>query len=156
MKSKQERFGLLKQIIRENVVSKQEQLLALLAENGVRIAQATLSRDLKEINAGIRYDKALGAVYYLNDEAPPQQIDNVKLHGALLSIEFSNQMAVIRTIAGFANSAAAIIDQLKITNIMGTIAGDDTVLIILRENYVKDEILSQLNKVFPAVYSVLK
>jgi transcriptional regulator of arginine metabolism len=74
----------------------------------------------------------------------------------ILSIEFSTSLAVIRTRPGYANMVGAIIDASHPETVMGTIAGDDTVLVVLRETYSRIEVIASLSAVLPGIEFMVK
>jgi transcriptional regulator of arginine metabolism len=122
-------------LAREKVYS-QEQLAGLLRQYGLAVAQATLSRDLDELGV-VRLRAADGAlVYALPAEGDPAAVaPRLARHlGELLtSAQASANLVVLRTPAGAAQFVASLIDQVAWHSILGTVAGDDTVLVIARD-----------------------
>ena len=152
MKTKTDRLNQIKRIILENKISNQDELLISLRESGFEVTQATLSRDLKEIRVGKIADATKGNIYVLNErltqrstpgDAPSMPFNSV------LSIVFSYHLCVIRTFSPFASTVAKYIDNSRLQEIAGTIAGDDTLLVIPREGYSKKEVLKALASVIP-------
>jgi len=131
-------------------VRSQEELAALLADRGVRVAQATLSRDLEEMGA-VRLRAPSGALFYALPAGPgspgarPGGVGAVETGGAftatlprvaaelLVSAEASANLVVLRTPAGGAQLLASALDHAGWPTILGTVAGDDTVLVITRD-----------------------
>ena len=74
----------------------------------------------------------------------------------VLSIEFSGSLAVIKTRPGFANVVGAILDASHVAALMGTIAGDDTVLLVLRDAYTRADVLDSLSQVLPGIVRLVK
>lgn len=144
MRSTQDRKKTLQQIIRSQRVFSQEELQLKLREHGIETTQATLSRDLKALHIV----KVPGEGYRLpsGNAAYPESTGQ-----GILSIEFSGQSAVIKTLPGFAPATAAHIDRKPIAPIMGTLAGDDTVLLILRQGYSTADTLEALELHFPQI-----
>lgn len=147
-----ERLKAIKQIIRNNRVSSQEQLLEWLTEKGLQVTQATLSRDLKFLKVGKVPDTA-GGFYYKLPEAESMKETRAGFYRDLergcISISFSGNLAVLHTMPGHANSAAFALDNLELPEITGTIAGDDTILIILHEGAAKNEFACTLQQIIP-------
>jgi transcriptional regulator of arginine metabolism len=116
-------------------VRSQEELADRLAQRGLRVAQATLSRDLDELGA-VRLRGADGSlVYALTRSAAdpgPGRLDRVAGE-LLLSAEASANLVVLRTPAGAAQFLASVIDHASWPAVLGTVAGDDTVLVISRD-----------------------
>ena len=152
MKTRTQRLLAIRRIIEKEAISNQEELLEKLDKAGFELTQATLSRDLKFLQAGKRPDREKGYVYSLpgNDtEATPRIRErNFPLNG-FLSIDFAWNMAVIRTKPGYANSIAAAIDGLNAFEILGTVAGDDTILLIPREGVKREDVINVLAVILP-------
>jgi len=151
MKKKDERLHLIRELIKKYNISKQEDLLSKLSERGFDIAQATLSRDLKEINAAIKHDKEYGSIYFIPENKNTDNFNEIKLVDVVRSIEFTKNFVVMKVVSGFANSVAAIIDSKNVEELMGTIAGDDTLLLILRDENSQDKIIDKLELLFPKI-----
>lgn len=128
MSSKLVRQNKIKRILSDRIISNQEQILKLLINEGVTITQATLSRDFADLGV-IRTFTNLGVQYVLSSTDYGKEI--AKLVGLeILNIANNENMIVLRTLAGRAQGVAHYIDRLNREEIMGTIGGDDTVLII--------------------------
>ncbi len=150
--SKIERHLEIRNIIKENKVGSQEELMELLQLRGFKFTQATLSRDLKYLKAGKKSDAEKGMVYFLPDNEKFVSSDparEVVSESGFISIEFTGNMAVIKTLPGFASSFAYKIDALNAYEILGTVAGDDTILVIGREGVHRQNILLSLRPVLP-------
>ena len=134
MNFKEERHQEIVEIIQNQKISRQEDLLDKLIIQGFTLTQATLSRDLKELKIGRVPDSKHGNVFFIST------LDNNhnELHG-ISSIEYVGGMVLIKSIAGYANSIAATIDSTNIQTIAGTIAGNDTTLVILKSGVSFEE-----------------
>jgi len=147
-----DRLKAIKHIIKENRIGSQEHLLERLVEEGFQVTQATLSRDLKFLKVGKVPDTA-GGFYYKLPAAESMKETTAGFHHDLqrgcISIGFSGGLAVMHTMPGHANSAAFALDNLEFTEILGTIAGDDTILLILKENAEKEALASSLRGIIP-------
>lgn len=149
MNNKADRQKIIREIIIKNKISRQEDLLLLLVNRGFDLTQATLSRDLQELKIGKIHDAHYGSIYFIpNDE------NEQPLRGSL-SIEFSANLAVLKTEGGFANSVAVRIDNTKIDEVIGTIAGNDTIIIVFKDNVPKESYLEVLTKHFPDINQLI-
>ncbi len=140
-------------IINENRISSQEELLSLLKEQGIITTQATLSRDLKALKVAKQPDHEGGYIYVMpeiTEEEVDLSLNEFPLSG-FISIDFSGNMAVVKTRPGFANGLASVIDSYDPDEILGTIAGDDTILIIIREGVERIELLESLAQILPKI-----
>ena len=154
MKLRSKRLQEIRKIIRSSAISSQDDLLQKLERKGYQYTQATLSRDLKFLKVGKRHDDKGNAVYFLPDEArvaEKESTEDKNYHVAFKSIEFSKNLAVLRTSPGFASGIAYAIDELDAYEILGTIAGDDTILVITRDGVKKSDVLSKLSFVIPDI-----
>jgi transcriptional regulator of arginine metabolism len=152
MKNKRNRLQIISEILRSSVVGSQEELLKILSDKNCEVTQATLSRDLKLLKVA-KTPLSNGAYKYIlppvNKPKPVEGTYNSFLsHGAVLSLEFSGVLAVVKTKPGYASAIAWDIDNKATEQVLGTIAGDDTILVIPREGVTRDEILSMLNITF--------
>ncbi|MFC2081315.1 arginine repressor, partial [Bacteroidota bacterium] len=116
------------------------------------LTQATLSRDLKFLQAGKRPDKERGYVYTLPGSTvranPPRVEGTFPLNG-FISIDFAWNMALIKTLPGYAGSIASAIDALEAYEILGTVAGDDNILLIPREEIPREDVINALAVLLP-------
>ncbi len=151
MKNKTDRLLAIRDIITTQAVASQEDLLSLLVERGFNTTQATLSRDLKFLKASKVVDPNRGYIYVFPDKRilPPEEIAGNFAAQGFISIEFANHLGVARTQPGYASSIAAMIDRADPYEIMGTIAGDDTILIIPREDISEQDIINTLVLIIP-------
>ena len=128
---KRDRHTAILDLIRTRRVRSQEELRRLLARQGVRVTQATLSRDLRELRV-VKVPDAEGDSYY----APPSEaaipaLDHLLPH-LLVAIDGVQNLVVVRTLRGGAQPVAEAIDWEEWPEVVGTLAGDDTILVILR------------------------
>lgn len=154
-----DRLAVIKKIINDKVIRNQEELQAELKACGSDVTQATLSRDLRELGILKVHDSVLGYCYRLPDSGKTQQIisRNSKFTvETIKSVEFSGMNAVIKTYPGFAAAVASVIDENVSVGIMGTLAGDDTVLLILRENADRNYVMAAISRFIPGFESKLK
>jgi transcriptional regulator of arginine metabolism len=154
MSAKTKRLLAIRKIIGTTKVSTQEELLTILADKGFALTQATLSRDLKFLKVGKVSDPQKGYVYFLPEGSESVQIklpsakDNFPVNG-FISLKFSKGLGVMRTKSGYASSIASHIDSNAPYEILGTIAGDDTILIIPIEDAMPQDIKNALILIMP-------
>lgn len=154
MGTKNLRLKEIKDIISNRKIGKQEELLNILHRRGYNITQATLSRDLSQLNVARKNTTDHGSVYFISDDNPFNMEGSEILYGAR-SLRFSGNQGVLRTLPGYANSVGALIDAKGYNSLLGTVAGNDTVLLILDENSDRDEFVSELSSSFSNVSSIL-
>lgn len=142
--TKAARHALIVSLLQRGAVHSQGELAALLADEGVHVTQATLSRDLVELRA-VRIRTASGALVYAvpgeGGDRTPTTTDTEQLAvrlarlcaELLVSAEASGNLVVLRTPPGAAQFLASAIDHSVMPSVLGTIAGDDTVLVIARD-----------------------
>lgn len=142
-KAKEQRQELIRELTNNHSFGNQEELLSLLLERGFEITQATLSRDIKELKIVKSTDRQGNYIYTHLDQKYTEPASNYLPKGSI-ALEFSNNFGVIKTSPGYAAAIALDIDNLKSEAILGTIAGDDTILLIPREGYGKETIINAL------------
>jgi transcriptional regulator of arginine metabolism len=162
LKSKVERFELIRKIISTEVVSNQDDLQSRLLSMGMDVTQATLSRDLKTLQVIKVSDAKLGYAYRLpssdlshQEEGEAGSLRMNFLADGVLGIEFSGNLGVIRTLPGFASSTALAIDESGCREVLGTIAGDDTILVVIRDGYGRNDVISALVALMPRLENKL-
>ena len=128
----------LLQIISEEAIETQEQLLQRLNELGIHSTQATISRDIKELRI-VKELTSLGTYRYCVPEkdAPPAISDRLNniFRECVISVDYAENLVVIHTLPGMANAAASALDAMRSGAVLGTLAGDDTVVIVMREGH---------------------
>lgn len=128
MSAKLKRLNRIKEILNSKNISSHEGLVNILGDEGIQVTQATLSRDFAELGV-IRTITEQGPRYILDAHESGKQI--AKLIGfEILSVEHNESMVLIRTLSGRAQGIAHFIDRLNSPEILGTVGGDDTVLVI--------------------------
>lgn len=141
-------------ILKKTRVSSQVQLSELLLDEGIDITQATLSRDLDELGAKkVRPDggRAFYAVGYQepavsNELSGPREKLRRMLEELLVSVDHSANIAVLRTPPGAAQYLASFIDRVSMREVVGTIAGDDTVFVLARAPLTGEELAEQFRR----------
>ncbi len=160
MKVKNSRLDAIRLILSTQEIGSQEELLNELAKEGFKLTQATLSRDLHQLRVvksiasegRYRYILTKQQQYRHNDGGedvrpvtPGQQANG------FVSIKFSGNIAVIRTKPSYAATLAYNIDNSNFPEILGTIAGDDTVMIVIAENVSRGMVLRALRNIIPDI-----
>ena len=131
--NKHARLTAIREIVREGRYASQEELREALAERGFDVTQATLSRDIRELRLLKVPDAEGGSAYMLPPEAWDQTPKLERLLAALfVGAEGTGNLLVLKTLAGGAQPVAVAIDWEEWPEVLGTIAGDDTILLILR------------------------
>jgi transcriptional regulator of arginine metabolism len=139
----------IREIISSKSILSQEDLQLELKALGYIVTQATLSRDLKQLRVVKMPDERGELIYTIQDDPASSSAPSLPDHlEGVVSIEFSGQFGVLKTLPGFASAVAYYIDRLKLTEIMGTIAGDDTILIIAREGISKNMLAGTFSNYF--------
>ena len=155
MKIKNNRLEALRMIISSHELGSQEELLQALKNEGFSLTQATLSRDLKQLKVAKAASMRGNYVYVLPNDTmykrvtTPHTAREMMQVPGFLSINFSGNMGVIKTRPGYASSIAYNIDNNHIEEIIGTIAGDDTIFIVIKQGVTKEEVISALSEVVP-------
>jgi transcriptional regulator of arginine metabolism len=155
MKNKSDRLKAIRRLIGKRKISSQEVLLKLLIAEGFKMTQATLSRDLHLLKVSKMPDSDDTYIYVLQEQeitASNEIKSGFPLNG-LLSVQFAQGMALIRTLPGFASGIASAIDSSNIREVAGTIAGDDTILLIPRDGAKKENLTRKLSKLIPGMKS---
>lgn len=158
MENKTNRLIEIQKIIEKHKVSGQDDLFRRLKRKKIRVSQSTLSRDLKTLKiAKIPFpDRAF--IYALPDVTVKgierKQKKNLYTE-EIISVDFSNNLSLIKTTPGYANGIASNIDELNLFEILGTIAGDDTILIIPREGVSRVDITNALILKIPELKKII-
>jgi transcriptional regulator of arginine metabolism len=142
--SKRDRHKHIVEVIRSQRVTSQEALRELLLERGIEVTQATLSRDMRELRL-VKVPGADGVGFY----SSPEEWDSTPSLESLLptlfhSAEGVDHLLVVRTMKGGAQTVAAGIDWEEWPEVLGTLAGDDTILLILRDPAFLPELQARL------------
>ncbi len=152
MKERSSRLKAIKRIIRAHKINSQENLLGYLREEGFHVTQATLSRDLKLLKVGKQSEGTNGYFYTLPSEEERREAERnyvLDFQRGYVSLEFSGSLAVVRTLNGHADSVAIALDNMGIQEILGTVAGNDTVLVVVREGIDRDQFIDILRERVP-------
>ena len=134
MNIRQKRLEAIAMIIRSKMIRNQDELQRALSNKGFEVTQATLSRDIRELKIVKRHDGNNGYIYVLPDTTPTGKP----------AVEFSGHLAVLKTPPGYAMAIASDIDRIAPNEILATIAGDDTILVIPRDGYSNKQVAEAL------------
>ncbi len=134
---KSQRQAKIMEIISNRNVETQEQLLAALQEEGFRGTQATISRDIKELRI-VKELTSLGTYRYTTSSTEISGSFSSRLNTifreCVIGFDYAQNIIVIRTLPGLASAAGSAIDAMNLHAVVGSLAGDDTVMVIMRDN----------------------
>lgn len=156
MNTKNKRLETIKALISSRELGNQEEVLAALRKEGFHVTQATLSRDLKQLKVAKAASTNGSYVYVLPNFTLYKRVSSssvtseMKLSSGFKSLTYSRNVGVIKTKPGYASSIAYNIDNSPIQGILGTIAGDDTIIFILSEDADREAITTALNDIVPS------
>ena len=136
------------ELIQNHDISTQEKLAAMLKDEGFEVTQATVSRDIKELRLLKVLSPSGGYKYATSDKAEHGLSDRfVRIFvDSLLSITHAGHIVVIKTLAGSANVAAEAIDSMHWPQILGTMAGDNTILVVVRTQEEVKEVVAKFEE----------
>lgn len=155
MKTKNLRIEAIKMLISSKELCSQEEVMNALVEEGFVLTQATLSRDLKQLKVAKASSMNGKYVYVLPNETmykrvtKPLPATQMMQSPGFVSIHFSSNMCVIRTRPGYASAVAYNIDNANLPCVLGTIAGDDTIFMVVRDDVTPEHVTAQLQQVVP-------
>ena len=145
---KYSRHAKILEIIENNIIETQEELAEKLKESGVDVTQATVSRDIKELRL-VKVMTEDGRYRYAQMSHSENILTNKLITifaESFVSCDYANNIVVIKTLPGMAQAAASAIDSLKWSEIVGTIAGDDTIMIVCRAEKIAEELVNRFNR----------
>lgn len=158
MKIKTSRIETLKMLISSKELCSQEEVLRELKKEGFTLTQATLSRDMKQLKVAKAASMNGKYVYVLPNETmyrrvhKPLSATEMTRNSGFLSVQYSGNMGVIKTRPGYASSIAYNIDNSNIPAILGTIAGDDTIFIAIKEYANLEELSKDIAKAVDSIF----
>ena len=155
MKDKLNRLNAIRIIVANERIRSQEELLQKLYAQGFDLTQATLSRDLKLLKVA-KTAAPDGSYIYILPNNPLYKRLNREHHehehqvrGGFVSISFSANIAVIKTRPGYAGGIAYDIDEHNLPPVLATVAGDDTILLVIKEGYTHQSVNEHLTTIIP-------
>ncbi len=144
------------EIITKYDVETQEELTEYLKNEGFAVTQATVSRDIKAlrlIKVAAGTDGGVDNRYKYSVNTSKDEVDSALgakfkaiLGHAIVSCDYAGNLVVMKTYAGMAQASAAAIDSMSIDNVLGTIAGDDTILVVVRTEAEAEELVKKIEK----------
>lgn len=146
------RLDVIKEIISSQKITCQEELLDALAQKGYKLTQATLSRDLKQMKVA-KATSVVGKSYYvlpnntMYRRVKDTQVTEARHSDGFVSLRFSGNLAVMKTNPGYASRMAYDIDNANLGHVLGTVAGDDTIMIVFEEGVSKEVVRLELAQV---------
>ena len=155
MAAKKTRLEVLRYLLANKNFDNQDDILKDLKAQGFKVAQPTLSRDLHNLKVSKVFDEEGHSIYALPREINPGEVSYRKSKVRLvqnfgfLKAMISGNLMVIKTLHGYASSLAAEIDNYNVPDVIGSLAGDDTVLLILKENGNVQTVKDFMTKIIP-------
>lgn len=141
---KNKRHKKILEIINENEIETQEELLEILASEGFKVAQPTISRDIQELK--LIKSASSGEKYrYIQSQSSDARFSNLLLQ-TIISVDYAMNMVVVKCHTGMAQAACAMIDCMDYPQILGTIAGDDTIFIMLKNEENARKLMLSIKK----------
>lgn len=157
MRPKNDRLDTLRMLISSQELCSQDEVLAALKKEGFTVTQGTLSRDMKQLKVAKAAMSNGRYIYVLPTETMYRRVPTTMtaremlLTSGFMSINFSGNIAVIRTRPGYASSIAYNIDNSRLEEIIGTIAGDDTIFCVMAEGVTRQQVINALAFIIPDI-----
>ncbi len=146
MTMKSQRQSKILELIAQRDIETQEQLLLALEESGFHSTQATISRDIKELRI-VKELSSSGSYRYTVQQSESAnyyaRVNNI-FHQSVVKLDYAQNIVVIKTMPGAASAACLAVDGMEIAHVVGTIAGDDTGLIVMRDAEYAREFCDEL------------
>lgn len=145
---KQRRQAKIIEIVENNDIETQDELLTKLTEAGFNTTQATISRDIRDINLTKVSVPGGRQKYALGKSAGRESINSYKqvLSTCIMSMEAAENLIVIKTVSGMAMAVGAALDNLSINGLMGCIAGDDTLFLAVRSREIVKSVITTIER----------
>ena len=138
------------ELVSQNVITSQESLCEALAKEGIKVTQATVSRDIKELNL-VRVPAGDGRYKYALLPGDPSLVYRERFRrlftDCCLDLNRSGNIILVKTITGTASAVGEAIDAVRLPGILGTVAGDNAVLVVVKEGNSAQETLESLRKI---------
>ncbi len=146
---KNNRQAMIVSIIKELIIGTQEELGEILKSRDIQVTQATLSRDIKELGL-VKVPTLDGGYRYSlpQDRTPGDLMRRAQrmLEDAVIAIDSAENIIVIKTMSGTAQGVAAAFDELEWPEVVGTVAGDNTIMVVVRNKAQVEEVLNRLQQ----------
>lgn len=140
------------ELIDKNDIDTQEMLVEKLHESGFEVTQTTASRDIRELKL-VKVMTGRGTYKYTAPGAVKEKsapVINSAITDSVISVDYANNLIVVKTLPGMGNAVGVCIDSLETSKVLGSVAGDDTVLVVVREEKLAETVASELREVFGA------
>ena len=146
---KEQRQSKILSLIQKNEIGTQEDLANSLLNEGFNVTQATVSRDIRELKLTKVSTKNGGQKYIVLSHEEQQVSEKVVrvFKDAFVSMDYAGNIVVIRTLVGMGNAVAAAIDAFNIQEIIGTLAGDDTIFCLVKHEEHIEAVIEQFNEI---------
>lgn len=142
---KKRRHELILNFVKNNNVSTQEEIITMLAENGFKATQATISRDIKELKLVKEHFGKNDIRYALSEKNVDNDNFKTIFTNSALSVESAMNIIVVKCYSGTANAACTALDSMNLPGIVGTIAGDDTIFVACKDTACADDIIGSIS-----------
>ena len=145
---KKRRHAMIIELIEQEVIETQEEIADKLKAAGFEVTQATVSRDIRDLKLSkVILDDGRQQYVLMKDKAKSTDKYIRLIQEGLISMDYAQNIIVIRTNVGMAMAVATAIDELHIEGMLGCIAGDDTIMCVVKSNDIADAVMDKLNVV---------
>lgn len=148
--TRQQRERAILEIVRSRPVTTQAELVRALRQRGLRVTQATVSRDIKRLGL-VKVAGPEGTYHYappdaLRNTPPPAAFENLRsaFRAFVTEVDQGEAIVLVKTLSGRANAVAIAVDEARIPEIAGTVAGDDTILVVVRRELDRPKVIRML------------
>ena len=141
------RHSAILSLIKEKSVETQQELTALLSELGFEVTQATVSRDIKELRLVKKLNNDGRYVYAPHTEESSSGISDkmtLILNKSITNVDYALNTIVVKTLTGMAQGAASVLDAMQLPDVLGTIAGDDTIFMVTKSEDAAQKLCKKL------------
>lgn len=148
---KNSRQAAILDLIENQIVETQEDICLLLQQRGYAVTQATVSRDIKELRL-IKVLAPGGKYRYARLDNERESMGERQLRAfveLVLSVDFAQNLMVLKTLPGSAQAAAGALDAMMLVGLLGCVAGDDTIIAVMRDNQTAQDIVQRLQEMLP-------
>ena len=144
---KAERQNEIRKLIKNNKISKHSQLVQLLADKGMHFTQATISRDIHEMNIVKVASEHNGYIYVLPEESENglERKAGQIISESMVSLESQQFIVIVKTVPGYAQAVGSLLDQLVFPEVRGLLAGDDTIFMVTKSNHDSLVLIKKIN-----------
>lgn len=146
---KNKRHAKILELVNKRSIETQEELAGLLLEAGISVTQATVSRDIKELGLFKVQGKdgvSKYAVSHISESKSLKESLKSILKEAVVDVEYAGNILVVKTLSGMAQAAAYVMDNMELSGVLGTIAGDDCIMVVLRAEENAFEVSAMIKK----------